>query len=76
MRRMSSDIQLSSAIGFCLYSRRETPYKEHYDALVYPVQVALAALHSPCRYDRHRPLLYPIASGLGSGQPGRPMIRA
>ncbi len=76
---VGATIQLSSGPSVFAYTPdAETPYKEHYDALVYPVQVALAALHSPLPdmiLTVHSSI--PIASGLGSGAAlAAAMIRA
>jgi mevalonate kinase len=72
-------LQLSSGSSVFAYTPdAETPYTAHYDALVYPIQVALEALHStlPDMILTVRSTI-PIASGLGSGAAlAAAMIRA
>jgi mevalonate kinase len=66
---VGATIRLSSGASVFAYTPdAASPYQEHYDALIYPIQVALEALHSPLP-DLNLTVrsTIPIASGLGSG---------
>jgi mevalonate kinase len=66
---VGTTLQLASGSPVFAYTPDAgTPYQDHYDALVYPIQVALTALHCPLP-DLNLTVrsTIPIASGLGSG---------